>query len=135
MPPIVHRALKLRREMSYPEVLLWQRLRGSPLGIKFRHQHPVGPDYVADFYCAAAKLVVEVDGEVHSAPDVIARDTYRDDYMRSRGLTVIRIPAREILGGADAAASAILRLAEAERPLHPRAARGGPPPQQAGEDQ
>ncbi len=121
--------------MSYPEVLLWQRLRGSPLGIKWRHQHPVGQDYVADFYCASAKLVVEIDGEVHSAEGAPQRDQYRDDYMRSRGLTVVRIPAREILGGADATASAILRLAEAERPLHHRAARGGPPPQQAGEDQ
>lgn len=119
--------------MSYPEVLLWQRLRGSPLGIKFRHQHPVGPDYVADFYCAAAKLIIEVDGEVHSAPGAPAKDAYRDAYMRSRGLTVVRIPAREILGDADGTASAILALAE--RPLHHRAARGGPPPQQAGEDQ
>lgn len=134
MPPIVHRARKLRREMSYPEVLLWQRLRGKPLGLKWRHQHPVGQDYVADFYCASARLVVEVDGEIHSAPGAPERDESRDSYMRSRGLTVVRIPAREILEGADDAASAILRLAEAERPLHPRASRGGPPPQQAGED-
>ena len=133
MPPIVHRARKLRREMSYPEVLLWQRLRGKPLGLKWRHQHPVGPDYVADFYCASAKLVIEIDGEVHSAKGAPERDAHRDDYMRSRGLTVVRVPAREILGGADAAASSILSLAQAASPLHPRAARGGPPPR-AGED-
>ncbi len=133
MPPIVYRARKLRREMSYPEVLLWQRLRGSPMGIKFRHQHPVGSDYVADFYCAAARLIIEVDGEVHSAPGAPARDAHRDEYMRSRGLTVVRIPAVEILKDADGAATGILGLAA--RPLHHCALRrGGPPPQQAGED-
>ena len=56
------RAKDLRRSMSPPEVLLWTRLRvlrGD--GPTFRRRHPIGP-YIADFYCAAAKLVIEVDG-------------------------------------------------------------------------
>jgi very-short-patch-repair endonuclease len=133
MPAEVIRARKLRREMSYPEVLLWQRLRGSPNGVRFRRQHPVGADYTADFYCAAARLVIEVDGEVHSFGEAPGRDAARDEYMRSRGLVVLRVPASEVLKDADGTAAGILRLVGA--PLHPRAkGRGGPPPQRAGED-
>ncbi|PAX07674.1 endonuclease domain-containing protein [Sphingomonas lenta] len=130
MPPEVLRARKLRREMSYPEVLLWQRLRGSPLGIRFRRQHPIGLDYTADFYCPAAKLVVEVDGEAHSAAGAPTRDAVREAYMRSRRLTVVRVPARDILRDADGTADAIVTLV-ATAPPPPL--RGGPPPR-SGED-
>ena len=134
VPPIVESARKLRRQMTYPEVLLWQRLRGSPSGIRFRRQHPISLDYAADFYCPAARLVIEVDGEIHSQPGVITGDAFRDEFFRSRGLTVVRVPAREVLRDADQAAAALFALAE--RPLHPRRkSGGGPPPQQAGEDQ
>ena len=118
--------------MSYPEVLLWQRLRGSPLGIKFSRQHPVGPDYAVDLYCEAARLAIEVDGEVHATPGAPEHDAQRDAYLRSRGLTVIRVPARDILRDADGTADAIVALAST--PLHHRASRDGPPPR-AGEDQ
>jgi very-short-patch-repair endonuclease len=62
--------------MTVPEVRLWQWLRTRPRGFKFRHQHPAGP-YVLDFYCAAVKLVVEVDGEAHSRGDRPERDFAR----------------------------------------------------------
>nr|WP_293987159.1 endonuclease domain-containing protein [Sphingomonas sp.] len=125
-------ARKLRRDMSYPEVLLWQRLRRAPTGIRFRRGHPVGLDYVADFYCPSAKLVIEVDGQIHDQPGVVARDATRDDFMRQRGLIIVRIPARDILRNADEAAAAIVALALT--PLHHRPSAGGPPPR-AGEDQ
>ena len=118
--------------MSYPEVLLWQRLRGSPGGMRFRRQHPIGLEYVADFYCSAARLVIEVDGEIHAQSGALKADERRDAYLRERGLNVVRIPARDVLSDADHAASAILALAA--RPLHHRASRDGPPPR-AGEDQ
>ena len=54
-------AKQQRRNMSLPEVKLWALLRRSPGGVGFRRQHPVGP-YVADCYCHAAKLVIEIDG-------------------------------------------------------------------------
>lgn len=112
--------------MSYPEVLLWQRLRGSPGGLRFRRQHPIGPDYRADFYCSAAKLVIEVDGAIHDGEAAAAGDALRDVYMASRGLQVVRIPARDVLAGADEVAAAIVLFASA--PLHHRASRDGPPP-------
>ena len=132
MPPNILRARKLRREMSYPEVLLWQRLRGSPMGVRFRRQHPIGDDYVADFYCSAAKLVIEVDGEIHSAVPARQRDQTRDAFIHDRGLKVVRVAARDVLANADRAAASIVSLAAA--PLHHRASRDGPPPR-AGKDQ
>jgi very-short-patch-repair endonuclease len=55
-------ARRLRRNLSPPEVRLWIRLRerksGTPV---FRRQHPIGP-YVLDFFCAKARLAVEIDG-------------------------------------------------------------------------
>jgi ATP-dependent DNA helicase RecQ len=57
---IIDKARDLRRDMSLPEVQLWQALRGEKLGgLKFRRQHPIAP-YVLDFYCATARLCVEV---------------------------------------------------------------------------
>lgn len=127
VPPNVERARQLRRAMSYPEVLLWQRLRGSPDGIKFRRQHPIGDDYVVDFYCRTARLAIEVDGQIHAHR--IERDNVRDRYLETSGLNVIRLNAADILQDADSAADAILRLAGA--PLHRPA--DGPPPR-SGED-
>ncbi|WP_281178777.1 endonuclease domain-containing protein [Sphingomonas pruni] len=132
VPPNVTRARQLRRDMTYPEILLWQRLRGSPGGFRFRRQHPIGADYVADFYCSSARLVIEVDGEVHASAGAQKGDTTRDAYMRSRGLDIVRIPAREVLGNADDVANSILSLAA--RPLHHRASPDGPPPR-SGEEQ
>jgi len=108
--------------MSLPEVLLWQRLRRRAGGVKFRRQHPVA-GYIADFYCHEAKLIVEVDGEGHNRGDRPARDAKRDTVLTALGLTVLHIPAAEILANVDAAAAAI---AAAALPLHRPA--GGPPP-------
>src|SRR3546814_9850940 len=66
--PEVYAARKLRRELSLPEILIWQRVKSAQTGLKFRKQHPIGP-YVADFYCSRAHLVVEVDGEAHERGD------------------------------------------------------------------
>ncbi|SFP87693.1 endonuclease domain-containing protein [Sphingomonas rubra] len=118
--------------MSYPEVLLWQRLRGSPQGMRFRRQHPVCDGITVDFYCAAARLVVEVDGEIHSAAGSLERDARRDASLRAMGFRILRVLAIDVLRNADDAASSIVALAAA--PLHPSPAASGPPPR-AGEDQ
>ena len=83
-------ARSLRREMTDGERLLWQRLRGEQLGIKFRRQHPVG-SYVADFACLAPQLIVEIDGSQHASQQ--AYDAKRDAYFRSLGFDVLRFPA------------------------------------------
>jgi very-short-patch-repair endonuclease len=129
--PHMHRpeigiARKLRREMSLPEVLVWQRLRGAKAGARFRRQHPIGP-YVVDFYCAQARLVVEIDGEVHR--EKLRTDAQRDRFMAENGYKVVRVTAAEIMQDIDRAVEAIGVLAA--RPLHHPS--DGPPPR-AGED-
>ena len=53
-PELTRRTRDLRKEASFPERLLWSRLRAKQIGgLKFRRQHPIGP-YIADFYCASA---------------------------------------------------------------------------------
>jgi very-short-patch-repair endonuclease len=116
--------------MSLPEVLLWQRLRGAPWDISFRKQHPIGA-YRADFYCAAAKLVIEVDGIAHDMGDRPARDAVRTQALRKKGYRVLRIPAVDVLRDPDAVASSILAIAS--RPLH--RPRGTVPLPASGEDQ
>jgi very-short-patch-repair endonuclease len=93
--------------MTPPEVRLWALLRRSPGGVNFRRHHPVGP-YVADFYCAAAKLVIEVDGLIHDY--TVERDTRRDEYMRGLGLSILRIPASEVMRDAVSIADGLVRL-------------------------
>lgn len=100
-------ARQQRRAMSPPEVKIWAQLRRSPAGIRFRRQHPIGP-YVADFYCPAAKLVIEIDGSVHDFAAPAERDLRRDAYLRGLGLAIVRIPAVEIFRDSTAVADAIL---------------------------
>lgn len=105
---MVMRARSLRREMSLPEALLWRELRSRPGGHKFRRQHPVGP-VVVDFYCPAAKLVIEVDGEAHGMGDNPRRDSERDLMLGERGLRVLRIPARDVMTDAASVVALIVR--------------------------
>jgi very-short-patch-repair endonuclease len=133
-PGGVKRARKLRRTMSLPEVLLWQALRERPAGLKFRKQHPSGA-YILDFYCADARLAIEIDGEAHSRGDRPGRDGARDVWLDGHGIATLRIPAVELLRDLDAAMRWILHIARSRLPLHHPAAPGGPPPRdKLGED-
>ena len=99
--PTIARARKLRRTLTLPEVILWQAIRGRKLGgVRFRRQHPVGP-YVLDFYCESARLAVEVDGVSHEHPARIRHDARRTAWLNLRGITVYRIPARDVLGNLE----------------------------------
>ncbi len=102
--------------------MLWSRLRARSAGVPaFRRQHPIGP-YVLDFYCAKARLAVEIDGISHDVEDRPQRDARRDAWLRAQGVTVWRIAAADILSRLADAADGIVRLAiemiEAEHPLH-----------------
>ena len=101
------RARALRRSVTLPERLLWQVLRTRPGGFKFRRQHPVGV-YIADFYCPAAKLVIEIDGEAHGMGGRPLRDLDRDVWLREQGLRVVRFTAREVMKDQESVVTAIL---------------------------
>ena len=107
----IERARKLRREMSLPEVLLWQELRQRPAGLKFRKQHPAGP-YSADFFCHSARLIVEVDGEAHERGDRPQRDAARDQWFEERRFRVLRISAADVLADVEAVIHHIVATAD-----------------------
>jgi very-short-patch-repair endonuclease len=101
--------------MSLPEVLLWRELRGKRP--KIRRQFPVA-GYVADFACAEARLIVEVDGFAHDTDDRAVSDERRTRALTGKGWRVVRIAAARVLADPGAVAEAVLRLAEDARPLH-----------------
>jgi very-short-patch-repair endonuclease len=103
----VNRARQLRREPTPPEYRLWQALRIRPAGLKFRRQHPFDR-CTADFFCPAAQLVVEVDGDGHSMGDNPERDARRDAWLRSQGLEVLRFDARDVMTDVEAVVQAIV---------------------------
>jgi very-short-patch-repair endonuclease len=88
------RAKELRRNPTPEERLLWQRLRANRLGgFHFRRQQPIA-GFIVDFYCHAAALVVEVDGEIHQ--NQIEADAERDRALNSLGYRVIRFTNEDI---------------------------------------
>ena len=90
------RARDMRRSLTPPEARLWRYLKGQALdGFAFRKQHPIGP-YILDFYCASAKLAVEVDGAIHDQSDQIRHDQRRTAWLAERGVRVIRIAALDV---------------------------------------
>ena len=95
-PEIFARAKELRKNMTPAEKMLWQRLRNYQLdGFYFRRQHPI-KYFIADFYCAKADLIVEVDGGVHNDPDAQEWDINRTAELEKSGITVIRFTNEEV---------------------------------------
>ena len=83
-------AKKLRKNMTKEERRLWYDfLREYPL--RFVRQKVLGK-YIVDFYCAKAKIVIELDGSQHYDPQEMEQDTIRTTFLEGYGLTVIRIP-------------------------------------------
>lgn len=106
----VSRARKLRAAMSLPEVLLWRELRRQS-EVRFRRQHPIG-HYVLDFYCACAKVCVEIDGIAHEMGDRPQRDAKRDEWLRDQGIEVLHIPAPDVLNAPTDIAAALVRYCQ-----------------------
>ena len=120
----VTRAKAMRCTMSPSETALWAVLKERPGGFKFRRQHPAG-DYVLDFFCPAAGLAIEVDGEAHDRGNRPERDMRRDAFLRECGVETLRIPAREVFANLDSVVSMIVERVRERVPLHQPAA--GPP--------
>ncbi|MDP3406499.1 MAG: endonuclease domain-containing protein [Brevundimonas sp.] len=109
----VSRARVLRRTLTPPEARLWVHLRGRQLaGLKFRRQHPLGP-YVLDFYCAEARLAVEVDGRMHAEDDRAEHDLRRTAWLAAQDIAVLRIVAEDVRVSLDGVLTVIRTEAEA----------------------
>lgn len=94
-PLIFKRAAELRDNPTDTEEILWNYLRQSQLGIKFRRQHPASC-YVLDFYAHKIKLAIEIDGSVHSLDDVKRNDTERQAALEKFGIKFLRYTNRQI---------------------------------------
>ena len=93
-PKLTNLAQHLRREMTKEERHLWfDFLKKLPITIN--RQKVIGP-YIVDFYCAAANLVIELDGSQHYENPQIGEDNIRDDYLQSIGITIKRYSNAEI---------------------------------------
>ena len=93
-PPMTGRARQLRRDMTPEERHLWYDfLRHAPVMV--HRQKVIGP-YIADFYIAQSKIVIEVDGSQHYTEAGLEYDRERDAYLQGKGLQVLRYSNRDI---------------------------------------
>ena len=97
----------LRKNMTDAERLIWSRIRRKQLkDCQFYRQKIIG-NYIADFYCPKAKLVVEIDGSQHYSSTGKQKDEVRDDYMIQHGLKVLRFSDGEVFNDLDAVVEVI----------------------------
>ena len=85
-----------RQHMTAAEKTLWNLLRRTFYGFKFRRQHPIN-DFIADFICLEAKLIIEVDGAYHCEAQQQMNDQIRTDILSDMGYKVIRFTNEEVL--------------------------------------
>ena len=111
MKPKYELARSMRKALTPPEYLLWERLKarlpGKPV---FRRQEAIGP-YIVDFYCSKARLVIEVDGGIHGEDERFQKDAVRVAWLVNAGFHVYRIPATAVFADADGAADGVILLA------------------------
>lgn len=104
---IQERARYMRQNPTPAESILWQRLRHKQIGgFRFRRQHPINR-FIVDFYCAEARLVIEVDGSVHDEPGHTEYDDDRQRFLRDLGLRVLRFSNAQVIREADAVVEVI----------------------------
>ena len=94
-PQLNENARKLRKEMTYEELKLWNGfLRGLP--VCFLRQKIIY-NYIVDFYCARAHLIIEIDGSQHyENEEIIQQDLIRDKFLSDKGYTVLRYTNLEV---------------------------------------
>ena len=118
--------------MTPAERHLWTRLRaGRFYGLKFQRQEPFGL-YVVDFYCSAARLVIELYGDAHSF--TVERDAQRQRFLQAEGLTVLRFPNFEVLRNTGFVMQRIIEACEGHLILEPAASTPERPEYEHGRD-
>ncbi len=94
-------ARSLRKNMTDAENLFWMKVRKKQLnGHQFYRQKNLG-NYIVDFYCPSAKLIIEIDGGQHYSETGIIKDNIRDRYLNDHGFKVVRLSDIERLTNID----------------------------------
>jgi len=124
MEPITLRARKLRKKQTPAEAIVWQQVRDRKLGAKIVRQKPVLLEYfgrkkafIADFYCSEARLIIEIDGSVHSRQSDY--DALRELLLTQKGLRLIRFTNKEVLENIDDVVLRIKTAIACASPLDP----------------
>lgn len=95
-PKLKTLARKLRKNMTFGEVLLWNELKLNQLwGFDFDRQRCIG-NYIVDFYCKDLMLAIEIDGMSHNSEEAFLKDEFRENKLRNFGITVIRFAESEV---------------------------------------
>jgi very-short-patch-repair endonuclease len=95
------RAKQLRRTMTPAETLLWHYIKAHRIdGLGFRRQVPFR-NYIADFACLSAKLIVELDGESHAFEDQQRADERRDAFFSTEGFQVLRFTNQQVMSNLE----------------------------------
>lgn len=110
-PPILLRARELRQPQTPAEATLWRHLRNRNLGYKFRRQHPIDR-FIIDFYCAKAKLCIEIDGSSHFETEQEEYDKARTEILEELGYQVVRFKNNDVKYNIHAVVDEIVRASE-----------------------
>ena len=98
---LFQRAADMRKNPTKAEKMLWKFLRKfRSTGFIFRQQHPIDI-FIADFYCHTLKLIIEVDGEIHSSDEAQRYDDGRTGELEKLGLCVIRFTNDEVINNQE----------------------------------
>lgn len=102
------RSRNFRAAMADAEAILWSRLQRKQLhGYRFQRQHPIG-EFITDFACREAMLIIELDGATHSTADERAYDERRTAFIESKGWTVIRFWNADVFDNLNGVLNSIL---------------------------
>ncbi|HTR02150.1 MAG TPA: DUF559 domain-containing protein [Thermoanaerobaculia bacterium] len=107
-------ARELRHRQTDAEAVLWRRLRNSRLGVRFRRQHAVGR-FILDFYCAEARLAIELDGGGHAEVGQEHYDRWRTERLQQHDVQVLRFWNTDVLQNIEGVMEAIWRELERRR--------------------
>jgi len=108
-PKTKHQAIQLRKKSTPAERRLWSRICDDQLGVTFRRQHAVG-NYIPDFCCPKAKLIIELDGSQHLEQEEY--DVERTKYLESDGYKVIRFWNNDVTNNIEGVILAIFHALE-----------------------
>jgi very-short-patch-repair endonuclease len=114
-PPILQRARDMRHPLTPAEAKVWARVRNNQLGFKVRRQHPIDR-FIADFYVASARLVIEIDGDSHASPDQADYDAARTEWLCQRGYRVIRFTNEDVHRRLDGVIAAMSQACSSDTP-------------------
>jgi len=101
-PKLKELAKKLRQNMTFSEVKLWNEIKNSQLmGYDFDRQRPIG-NFIVDFYCKDLKLAVEIDGITHEDEDILLKDKIRQEELETFGVVFLRFDALRVVNKVEA---------------------------------